>query len=221
MTSRWPMTREQRTPLACGQRPALPDRLPSRSGSASIPSPGRASGGSSCRAGTGPRPACCARPARWYGSAGCTPVTGRPATDDADFASPDAADPGGARHHLDLGVTVPTLDGITLQLDSLFSTLGGWSLRLRATPRWFRYRDDGNRKWSPVAIIAEDDRGHSYCCTFGGSSGRDGHEYLTLEFRPRLDPVTRRLRLTCTGSTDQVSLDVDLPSAPVAPGWGR
>jgi hypothetical protein len=150
-----------------------------------------------------------------------TPVTARPAeravTDDAVFASPDAADPTGARHHLDLGVTLPALNGITLQLDSLFSTLSGWSLRLRATPRWFRYRDNGNRKWSPVAIIAEDDRGHSYSCSFGGSSGRDGHEYLTLQFSPRLDPLTRRLRLTCTGSTDQVSLDVGLP---VAPGWG-
>ena len=146
----------------------------------------------------------------------------RAATDDDVFATPDddglatldAADPGGPRHHLDLGVTVPTLDGITLQLDSLFSTLSGWSLRLRATPRWFRYRDNGNRKWSPVAMIAEDDRGRSYSCSFGGSSGRDGHEYLTLQFAPRLDPLTRRLRLTCVGSTDQVSLDIDLPPRP-------
>jgi hypothetical protein len=147
---------------------------------------------------------------------GPTPVTARPAegavTGDVFFASPDAADPADARHHLDLGVTLPTLDGITLQLDSLFGTLGGWSLRLRATPRWFRYRDNGNRKWSPVAIIAKDDRGHSYSYSFSGSSGRDGHQYLTLQFSPRLDPFARRLRLTCSGSTDQVSLDVDLPS---------
>ena len=70
MTSRSPMTREQRTPLVCGQRPALADRLPSRSGSGSIPSLGRASCGSSCGAGTGRRPACCARLARSYDSAG-------------------------------------------------------------------------------------------------------------------------------------------------------
>jgi hypothetical protein len=150
-----------------------------------------------------------------------TPVTARPAeravTDDAVVAGPDAADPADARHHLDLGVTLPALDGITLALDSLFSTLSGWSLRLRATPRWFRYRDNGNRKWSPVAVFAEDDRGRSYSCSFGGSSGRDGHEYLTLEFSPRLDPFARRLRLTCSGSTEQVSLDVDLPALP---GWG-
>jgi hypothetical protein len=150
-----------------------------------------------------------------------TPVTARPAgravTDDAVVAGPDAADPADARHHLDLGVTLPALDGITLALDSLFSTLSGWSLRLRATPRWFRYRDNGNRKWSPVTISAEDDRGHSYAYSFGGSAGRDGHEYLTLEFSPRLDPFACRLRLTCSGSTEQVSLDVDLPALP---GWG-
>lgn len=150
-----------------------------------------------------------------------TPVTARPTerpvAGDAVVAGPDVADPADARHHLDLGVTLPALDGITLQLDSLFATHSGWSLRLRATPRWFRYRDNGNRKWSPVAISAEDDRGRSYSPSFGGSSGRGGHEYLTLEFSPRLDPFARRLRLTCSGSIDRVSLDVDLP---VLPGWG-
>jgi hypothetical protein len=82
--------------------------------------------------------------------------------------------------------TLPTLDGITLRLDSLFSTLDGWSLRLRATPRWFRYRDNGNRKWSPVEISAQDDRGRPFSGSFAGSSGRDGHQYLTLRFHPRL-----------------------------------
>jgi hypothetical protein len=120
----------------------------------------------------------------------------------------------GARYHLDLGVTLPPLDGITLQLDSLFSTLSGWSLRLRATPRWWRYRDNGNYKWSPVGISAADDRGRSYLSSFGGSSGRDGHEYLTLQFTPPLDPHARRLRLTCTSSTDQISLDLDLDLSP-------
>jgi hypothetical protein len=159
-----------------------------------------------------------------------SPITGSPAERElaggARSDSPDAADPtggadasngadltDGARHHLDLGVTLPPLDGITLQLDSLFSTLNGWSLRLHATPRWWRYSDNGNHKWSPVAIGAQDDRGHSYSYNFGGSSGRDGHEYLTAEFSPRVDPLARRLRLTCTGSTNRISLDLDLPRA--------
>lgn len=155
-----------------------------------------------------------------------SPITGNPAepklAGGARSAGSDAADPtdgtdltDGPRHHLDLGITLPPLDGITLQLDSLFGTLSGWSLCLRATPRWRRYRDNGNRKWSPVEIMAEDDRGHSYSYNFGGSSsGRDGHEYLTLQFSPRLDPLARRLRLTCHDSTNQISLDLDLPAAP-------
>ena len=141
--------------------------------------------------------------------------TGGPLTTGLDSAgSTDEAHlTDGARYHLDLGVTLPTLDGITLQLDSLFSTLGGWSLRLRATPRWWRYRDNGNYKWSPVELSAEDDRGLSYRPSFGGSSGRDGHEYLTLQFTPRLDPRARRLRLTGRGSTEQIPLDLDLTLA--------
>jgi hypothetical protein len=119
----------------------------------------------------------------------------------------------GARHHLDLGITLPTIDGITLKLDSLLSSPGGWSLRLRATPRWWRYRADGNRKWSPVTIRAEDDCGGSYQYSFAGSAGRDGVEELSLQFRPRFDPLARRLRLTCTGSAEQIPVDVDLPPA--------
>jgi hypothetical protein len=117
----------------------------------------------------------------------------------------------GATHHLDLGITLPPIDGITLQLDSLFSTFEGWSLRLRATPRWWRYGDNGNRKWSPVDIIAEDDRGSAYQYSFGGSSGRDGYEALNARFSPRLDPLARGLRLTCASSTEQIPVDLDLP----------
>ena len=116
----------------------------------------------------------------------------------------------GARLHLDLGITLPPVDGITLRLDSLISAPGGWSLFLRATPRWWRYRDDRRRKWSPVDIGAEDDRGCPYLHTFNGSSGRDGHEELSLRFRPRLDPLARRLRLTCAGAGEQIAVDLDL-----------
>ena len=123
-------------------------------------------------------------------------------------ALPDAADrTDGPRHHLDLGIILPPVDGITLQLDSLISAPSGWSLFLRANPRWWRYRDDRRRKWSPVTISAEDDRGCAYQHSFGGSAGRDGHEELSLRFRPRLDPLARRLRLTCTGSAEQIAVD--------------
>jgi hypothetical protein len=126
-------------------------------------------------------------------------------------ALPDAADPtDGPRHHLDLGIILPPVDGITLQLDSLISAPSGWSLFLRASPRWWRHRDDRRRKWSPVTISAEDDRGCAYQYSFGGSAGRDGHQELSLKFSPRLDPLARRLRLTFIGSAEQITIDVDL-----------
>lgn len=103
----------------------------------------------------------------------------------------------GPRHHLDLGNTLPPIDGMTLQLASLLSAPSGWSLPLRAHPRWPRYRDSQRRKWSPVELSAVDDLGCSYLCKLGGCAGRDGYEELSLEFSPRLDPLARRLRLTC------------------------
>jgi hypothetical protein len=142
-----------------------------------------------------------------------TPFTGgRPDEDSrARDATPDAVDRSdGPRRHLDLGITLPSIGGITLQFDSLISAPGGWSLFLRASPRWWRYRDDRRQKWSAVELSAEDDCGCRYQHRFGGSSGRDGHEELSLRFSPGLDPLARRLRLTCTGSAEQVTIDVDL-----------
>jgi hypothetical protein len=146
-----------------------------------------------------------------------TPVTTSPAerqlTRDAPSAMLDAAQErtDAPRHHLDLGITLPLIDGMTFQLDSLVCVPTGWSLFMRARPRWWRYRDDRRRKWSPVEISAEDDRGSSYLYRFGGSSGRNGCEEIRLEFGPRLDPLARRLRLTCTGSSEQIAVDLDLP----------
>jgi len=140
-----------------------------------------------------------------------TPVTARPPTGQR----PDGGlPPVRPRHHLDLGITLPPIDGVTLRLDSLISAPGGWSLHLRATPQWWRYRDDRRRKRSPVAISAEDDRGGSYVHSFGGSAGRDGYHELSLRFSPRLDPLARRLRLTFAGSIEQIDLDLDLDDLP-------
>ena len=147
-----------------------------------------------------------------------TPVTGTSATgrrpdDDSRGrdATPDAVDrTDGPRRHLDLGITLPPIEGIALQLDSLISASSGWSLFLRASPRWRRYRDDRRQKRSPVELRAEDDRGCLYQYKFGGSAGRDGHQDLSLRFSPRLDPLARRLGLTFTGSAEQITIDVDV-----------
>ena len=142
-----------------------------------------------------------------------TPVTGQRPDDDSRGrdAMADAVDRSdGPRHHLDLGIALPPIEGMTLQLDSLISAPSGWSLFLRASPRWWRYRDDRRQKWSPVELSAEDDRGCLYQYKFGGSACRDGHQELSLRFSPRLDPLARHLRLTCTGSAEQIAIDLDL-----------
>lgn len=148
-----------------------------------------------------------------------TPPTAPP--DEAGLPGPDpvpdlAALSGGQWPHRDLGIALPPIDGLTLRLDSLISTVAGWSLFLRASPRWWRYRDSGRRKWSPVQITAADDQGGAYLPSFGGSAGRDGTEELTLRFTPRLDPLARRLRLTCTGPAEQITIDLDLADLPGA-----
>ncbi len=145
---------------------------------------------------------------------GQRPAKGLPPRWAAMLDAADRAD--GPRHHLDLGITLPPIDGMTLQLGSLLSAPSGWSLPLRATPCWPRCRDSQRRKRNLVEISAEDDRGCLYLGKLGGGAGRDGYEDLSPQFRPRLDPLARHLRLTCTGSSEQVTIDLDLPRG--APG---
>jgi hypothetical protein len=130
----------------------------------------------------------------------------------------------GPRHHLDIGAVLPPIDGVAVQADSLFSWPDSWRLYLCATPTWWRYSEDDGRKWSPVSVHAEDDRGGTYLSTFGGSTrypGRDelghaeavSHEELALLFLPRLDPLARALKLTCRGAREEVAVDLDLAPA--------
>jgi hypothetical protein len=116
----------------------------------------------------------------------------------------------GPQHHLDVGAGLPPIDGVTVQIDSLFSFPGSWRLYLQAMPGWWSYSEDGHRKWSPVSVHAEDDRGGTYLSIFGGSTGHRDHEELTLEFLPRLDPAARALKVTCRGAQEEVSAELGL-----------
>ncbi len=117
----------------------------------------------------------------------------------------------GPRQHLDIGAALPPIDGVTLQVDSLISWPDGWRLYLRAKPGW--WNEDGHRKWNPVSILGDDDRGGTYLTTFGGSTGHRGHEELALRFLPRLDPLARALKLTCRGASEEVVVDLGLVAA--------
>jgi hypothetical protein len=116
----------------------------------------------------------------------------------------------GPRRHLDLSGTLPPIDGVTVLADSLFSWPGRWCLYLRAIPGWWKYTQDRSRKWSPLSVVASDDRGGRYVSSFGGSTGHLGHEELALDFLPRLDPLARALTLLFLGAREEVPATIDL-----------
>jgi hypothetical protein len=122
----------------------------------------------------------------------------------------------GPSRHCDMGAALPAIDGITVHLDSLSSAVASWRLYLRAVPGWWEYSEDGQRKRSPVSVLAEDDRGNGYLATFGGSDGAQGHEDLGLEFLPRLDPLARGLTLTFRGTREQLAVDLPVDTGTVS-----
>jgi hypothetical protein len=97
-----------------------------------------------------------------------------------------------------------------VQLDSLVSGPGGWTLHLHARPGWFIGSDDGMRKWDAASVHAEDELGGGYASSFGGGIGYPDHEELALRFLPRLDPRARRLTLTFRAVGEQVAVAFDL-----------
>jgi len=142
---------------------------------------------------------------------GHRPASGLPASWSGMLDAARRAD--GPRHHLDIGAALPPIDGVAVQLDSLISWPDSWQLYLRAVPGWWSHSADGHRRWSPVSVHAEDDRGGTYVSTFGGSTTHRDHEELALRFLPRLDPLARALKLTCRGASQEVAVDLGLVPA--------
>jgi len=148
-----------------------------------------------------------------------TPVTASPPTGqrsdhglppggDAPREAADRAD--GPRHHLDLGIALPPIDGMILQLDSLISAPGAGRCSCAPVPGGGATGTTGAASGAGWRSAPKTTGGSPYQYSFGGSAGRDGHEELSLRFRPRLDPLARRLRLTCAGSAEQMAVDLDL-----------
>jgi len=121
----------------------------------------------------------------------------------------------GPRHHLDIGAALPPIDGVAVQVDSLISWPGSWRLYLRATPGWWNHNDDRHRKWNPVSVHAEDDRGGTYLNNFDGSTGPwpRGYEELALRFLPPLDPLAHALKLSFRGAGEEGPVDLGLGPA--------
>jgi hypothetical protein len=121
----------------------------------------------------------------------------------------------GPRHHLGIGLTAPPVEGATIQLDALTSAPHCWRLHLRSAGQWpAEDRRSGSWKWRSIEFSADDDRGNSYIGNMGAFSSQDGTiEQFSVEFRPRLDPLARRLTLSFTGAADQVTIDLELDPA--------
>ena len=152
-----------------------------------------------------------ARPAVRVGQP--TPAVMNPAEQELSGMLAAAGRGDGPPHHLDIGVALPPIDGVTVQVDSLFSGPGSWRLYLRAMPGWWKYSEDRRRKWSPVSVHAEDDRGGTYVSDYGGGTGHRDHEELALRFRPRLDPLAQALKLTLRGASEEVPVTLGLKTA--------
>jgi hypothetical protein len=127
---------------------------------------------------------------------------------------------GSPRLYRDIGVALPAVDGVSIHLDSLLSLPESWQLYVRAQPRWRNHNRTDPRAKDPVSVHAEDDRGGSYLGTYAwntGLSSEEEHamerEELALQFLPRLDPLTRALKLTFHGAHEEITVDLDIGAA--------
>jgi hypothetical protein len=120
---------------------------------------------------------------------------------------PGSQEPSASRHHLDIGAALPPVDGITTWLDSLICGPDTWRLHLRA-------RRGGDHLGGPGLVVsAEGDAGGTYHSEFDGGTGWADHEEFALRFLPRLDPQARKLTLTVSGTSEEVTVELDLVSA--------
>jgi hypothetical protein len=117
----------------------------------------------------------------------------------------------GPAHHVDIMADLPPVEGTAIQLDSVISGSGTWRVYLRATPGWWGdVSQDRRNQRAAMSVQAEDNLGGRYLGIFGGGTGHGDYEELALRFRPRLDPLAQALKLTFTGTSDQVSVTLDL-----------
>jgi hypothetical protein len=123
----------------------------------------------------------------------------------------DANRTDGAPQHLHIAAALPPIDGVAIRIDSFVSEPRSWRLYLSAEPGWWSYAADGGHKSALMSVHAEDDLGGFYLSQFGGSTGHQDDEDLTLRFMPRLNPLARALTLTFAGRTEQGILELHLP----------
>jgi hypothetical protein len=117
----------------------------------------------------------------------------------------------GLRPSADVAVSLPALDGVTVEVRTVLFEDDSWSLALRAKPDWWCYSDDGHQKSQPITFVATDDVGGTYAHLGSGGGGAGSGHDLSIRFRPRLAPAATRLRLLARASREQVEIDISLP----------
>ena len=126
----------------------------------------------------------------------------------------------GPQLYRDIGVALPAVGGVSIDLDSLVSLPGSWQLYLRARPRWRNYSRAGQRGREPVSVHAHDDRGGSYLGSYARNTGLPAEEELAeehamepeelaLQFLPRLDPLAHAVKLTFQGAHEEITVDLE------------
>lgn len=76
--------------------------------------------------------------------------------------------------------------------------------------RGWRYGEDRQTKRAVVSIRATDDLGSECVALFGGRTGGDHHESVTLRFRARLDPDANAVVLDALGTDQHVTINIGL-----------
>lgn len=155
----------------------------------------------------------------------CDALTGQPAATGlpegwaAMLAAAGRRD--GPAWSLDLTAAPLQAGEVTVRLDTVTSAGDSWRLYLRAEPGWHQYGepdDHGSRTVREAfQVTAADNRGGTYISHLGDNRharrrGREqlGYEETFLRFQPRLDPLATALRLAFTGTTEQITVSLDL-----------
>jgi hypothetical protein len=129
----------------------------------------------------------------------------------ADWLSLQAAEgrEDGPAGMIPVAAVLPEVDGTQCVIAELVSAADGATLYVHCTgwPETRRYRMVSIEQF---CWTARDDRGGWYVSEEGGSSYSNGHAALELRFRPAISPQARRLDITLTGPTTQVTVAVPL-----------
>jgi hypothetical protein len=118
----------------------------------------------------------------------------------------------GAPLNYSFELQLPTIDGVTLLLDTLISGSEGWRIYLLADPGWSFQEVEGRGMHTSI-IHASDNRGGRYLAHTSPRFRDECHDEIVVRFQPRLDPLAEALQLVVSGEREEVLVDIVLQDA--------